>query len=84
MRDGTEQVKLRIRNNKGLIAFVNIRGADIVSIQEHGADPFCTIVTKDCSFDTCSVYENVLKQLGVETQKRLGFTEIKKHTHRHK
>lgn len=83
-RAGTEQVKFKIRGRGGFIKLISTRAQNIVSIQEHGNDPFCTIVTKDCSIETVSLYEDVKKQLSVTTQERLELEDIKKYTKRHK
>ena len=83
-RDGTERVKFKIRGSDGRIKIIGTQAKNIISIQEHSNDPFCTIITKDCSFDVVSLYEDVTEQLSVETQKRLELKEIKYHVKRHK
>lgn len=83
-RAGTEKISLRIKGRNGLIRFMNIRGNDIIRIQEHDTSPFCTVITKDCSLETVSLYDDITRQLSPETQKRLGFTEIIKRVKRHK
>lgn len=83
-RDGTERIIFRVRGRDNLIKLIGTQAKNIVSIQEHSNDPFCTIITRDCSFDTVSLYEDVIKQLSVETQKRLELKEIKYHVKRHK
>lgn len=83
-RDGTERVTFKIRGSNGLIKIIGTQAKNIIGIQEHSADPFCTIVTKDCSIKAVSLYEDVIKQLSVATQTRLELSEIKYHVKRHK
>lgn len=83
-RAGTEQIKFKVRGRDGLIKLIHTQAQNIVSIQEHGADPFCTIVTKDCSIETVSLYEDIKKQLSVTTQQRLELDDVKYYTKRHK
>lgn len=83
-RAGTERVKFKIRGRDGLIKIIGAEAKNIVAIQEHSNDPFCTIVTADCSLETVSLYEDIVKQLSVETQKRLEIKEIKYYVKRHK